>query len=311
MSKKLEEDVLMSFPTGVNMVRTFSKVIYRERPNVIYVPTYLTISGSTSIHPRWSDSGNVIIYGTDKFNFNMIPGNNRSNSGVFSNTGNSGYFWLTDTPSEYQGRFVQLRSNLSTINVNSIGSSYGYSIRCVRSSTSQELLLSDGTIIESVGSDYDGNIYSGTKIGTQVWIRENLKTTKYNTGELIPTNLSNFNWSEAPFNIGSEGAMTIYNKSDLAFVPFDEITTEALCKSTFGCLYNWYAAVSVKGIAPSGFNVPTEAEFAILTNYLIASGSFVGYNSPNDVDITSLNIADSLKSYRQINSPFTKTILQD
>jgi len=45
---------------------------------------------------------------------------------------------------------------------------YGLSIRAVRLATTEELLYTDGQIIDNVFTDGDGNVYSGTKIGTQV-----------------------------------------------------------------------------------------------------------------------------------------------
>jgi uncharacterized protein (TIGR02145 family) len=136
-------------------------------------------------------------------------------------------------------------------------------------------------------TDGDGNHYSIVYIGTkkgaidnldpyeykgvQVWMAENLKTTKYNDFTLIP------------------------NVSDLS--EWLKLTSPAFCwynneigyKNVYGALYNWYAASNAK-LCPMGWHVPTDFEWTTLTNYLggetVAGGKlketgFVHFYSPN------------------------------
>jgi len=99
-------------------------------------------------------------------------------------------------------------------------------------------------------SDIDGNTYKTVQIGTQRWMAENLKTTKYNNGMSIPNVTDFIEWS----NI-TTGAYCWYNNDALAY------------KATYGALYNWFA-VNTRKLCPTGWHVPSDAEWAKLTTYL-------------------------------------------
>jgi uncharacterized protein (TIGR02145 family) len=98
--------------------------------------------------------------------------------------------------------------------------------------------------------DVDGNVYHTVKIGTQVWMVENLKTTKFNDGTPIPNVTSNNDW----LNLKTPAYCWYYN--------------EIVNKDTYGALYNWYTVQSGK-LCPTGWHVPTDAEWSSLENYLI------------------------------------------
>ena len=104
-------------------------------------------------------------------------------------------------------------------------------------------------------TDIDGNVYQTVKIGNQVWIVENLRTTKYNDGTPIPLVTDTTAWKAL-----TTPGYCYYNN-----------TTHADSIKKYGALYNWYA-VDTKKIAPKGWHVPTDAEWTILENYLIANG---------------------------------------
>lgn len=107
--------------------------------------------------------------------------------------------------------------------------------------------LTYGTI-----TDQDGNTYKTITIGTQVWMAENLRTTKYRNGDVIPEYASGISWSGI-----TTGAVCAYNN-----------TTSSDTINTYGRLYNWYAATDSRGIAPTGWHVPTDAEWTVLTTFL-------------------------------------------
>lgn len=99
-------------------------------------------------------------------------------------------------------------------------------------------------------TDADGNHYPVVKIGNQTWMGENLKTTKYRDGSLIPNVTNNTSW------IGlTTGAYCWYNH---------DINN----KNTYGALYNYFAAIDNHTIAPTGWHVPSEAEWTTLINFL-------------------------------------------
>ena len=118
----------------------------------------------------------------------------------------------------------------------------------------------DPTLSTTV-TDIDGNVYHTVKIGTQTWMVENLKTTKYKDGSVIPLVTDNSAW---------------YNSLTPAYCWYNNDATSH--KDTYGALYNWYA-VSTGKLAPDGWHVPTNSEWTILENYVSAnlgtSGSVV------------------------------------
>jgi len=114
--------------------------------------------------------------------------------------------------------------------------------------------------------DVDGNLYTTIKIGTQAWMCENLKTTKYNNGTAIPLVTDNIAWS----NLTTPGYCW-YNND------------EATYKATYGALYNWYT-VNTGNLCPAGWHVPSDTEWTILENYLIANGfNFDGTTTGNKI----------------------------
>jgi uncharacterized protein (TIGR02145 family)/uncharacterized repeat protein (TIGR02543 family) len=106
--------------------------------------------------------------------------------------------------------------------------------------------------------DADGNVYTTVSIGSQTWMVENLKTTKFNDGTSIP--------------LVKDSAMWI-NLSSPAFCWYNNDSTN---KAAYGAIYNWYA-VSTSKLAPTGWHVPSDSEWSVLTTYLggdsVAGGS--------------------------------------
>ncbi|MBN2423469.1 MAG: fibrobacter succinogenes major paralogous domain-containing protein [Calditrichaceae bacterium] len=118
---------------------------------------------------------------------------------------------------------------------------------------------------ENTVTDYDGNVYKTVTIGTQVWMAENLKTTKYNDGLEINLITNAGEWSA-----DTSGAYCNYNNSE---------TNAAI----YGLLYNWYAVNSGK-LAPEGWHVPTDDDWTILEDYLITNGyNFDGTTTENKI----------------------------
>ena len=98
-------------------------------------------------------------------------------------------------------------------------------------------------------TDIDGNTYKTVTIGTQTWMAENLKVTKYNDGIAIPNVTDNTAWREL-----TTGALCDYDNT-----PSNS--------ETYGKLYNWHA-VNTGKLCPTGWHVPSDAEWTELTDYL-------------------------------------------
>ena len=104
--------------------------------------------------------------------------------------------------------------------------------------------------------DVDGNVYNTMTIGTQTWMAENLKTTKYRNGDLIGTT------TPATLDITGESAPKYQwaydgNESNVA---------------TYGRLYTWYAVTDTRNVCPTGWHVPNDSEWTILATFLGGDG---------------------------------------
>jgi uncharacterized protein (TIGR02145 family) len=102
-------------------------------------------------------------------------------------------------------------------------------------------------------TDIDGNAYNTVRIGDQVWMTENLRTTRYNDGTPIPLVSDSSVWSQL-----NTAAYSWYGN-------------DSNNRKQYGALYNWHAVNSGK-LAPRGWHVPTDAEWSKLVQYLVASG---------------------------------------
>ena len=106
------------------------------------------------------------------------------------------------------------------------------------------------TTIDSTITDIDKNRYRIVQIGSQVWMAENLKTTRFNDGRYVDLITDDVEWS------GTVATGYCWYNNDPA--------TYAV---TYGALYNWYA-VDDGFLAPAGWHVPGEAEFSTLVDFL-------------------------------------------
>jgi uncharacterized protein (TIGR02145 family) len=98
-------------------------------------------------------------------------------------------------------------------------------------------------------TDIDGNVYNAITIGGQVWMKENLKTTQYNVGYQIPYITDDALWVST-----TSPAYCWYN---------NDISN----KDIYGALYNGYA-IDTGLICPTGWHVPSDAEWTTLATYL-------------------------------------------
>jgi len=143
--------------------------------------------------------------------------------------------------------------------------------------------------------DNDGNNYTTVQIGTQVWMVENLKTIKYNDGTPIPLVTDSTAWS----NLTTPGYCWYNN--------------DTANKNAYGALYNWFT-VNTGILAPTGWHVPTDAEWTTLTTYLggesIAGGKLketglTHWRSPNAGATNESGFTALPGSHRDINGAFS------
>ena len=121
--------------------------------------------------------------------------------------------------------------------------------------------------------DIDGNSYKTIVIGTQTWTAENLKVKKYSNGDAI-ANLLDTAW-----NTTRTGAYC-----DIFDKPLS-------VDSIYGRLYNGYAVLDARNLCPSGWHVPSDSDFTILSLYL--GGASVAGNKLQEIGKNHWNMSSS------------------
>ena len=122
--------------------------------------------------------------------------------------------------------------------INSAGTSYG------NAQNFTTLAVQPGTVV-----DVDGNVYHTVTIGTQEWLVENLKVTHYRNGDTIAHGTS-----RSPLNNSlTEGKYWNYGNSDSI-------------ANIYGRLYNYYAVIDPRFIAPLGWHVASNDDLTALAN---------------------------------------------
>ncbi|GAA4812114.1 fibrobacter succinogenes major paralogous domain-containing protein [Litoribaculum gwangyangense] len=120
--------------------------------------------------------------------------------------------------------------------------------------------------LELTVTDADGNIYNTIKMGNQIWMLENLKTTKYNDGSPITL----YTFEEHGINWGSLNNQEAFyqwaSTEDL-----NNVVDQELPFDYYGAMYNHFAIESGK-LAPEGWRIPTEADFRELERFLASEG---------------------------------------
>src|ERR1035437_9372349 len=133
---------------------------------------------------------------------------------------------------------------------NKAGTGYGSVLSFTTLKTDKVSNITYGTM-----TDGESNTYKTITIGTQTWMAENLKVTKYNDSTIIPNVTDVTAWSNLTM-----GAVCTYIN-----------TTNADTIKNYGRLYNWFA-VNTGKLCPSGWHVPSGPEWTILQTYLVANG---------------------------------------
>ena len=165
--------------------------------------------------------------------------------------------------------------------------------------TSGQVLTESATQVPAwtspaVVTDIDGNLYTTVTIGTQTWMKQDLKTTRFNDGTPIPNVIDNTAW----------GALTTPG--------YCWYQNNVANGATYGALYNWYA-VNTGRLAPKGWHVATDAEWTTLTNFLggneVAGGKLkeaglAHWITPNSLATNETGFSALPGGYRYNNGTF-------
>jgi uncharacterized protein (TIGR02145 family) len=140
-------------------------------------------------------------------------------------------------------------------------------------------------------TDIDGNVYVTVLIGDQWWMAENLKTTRFADGSVIPNVTDNAAWTQL---------------STPAWCNYDNSLANDL---VYGKIYNGYTVSDPRNVCPAGWHAPTDAEWTILTNFLggtdVAGGKMkttTGWQSPNTDATNESNFSGLPGGYRGAGS---------
>lgn len=146
-------------------------------------------------------------------------------------------------------------------------------------------------------SDFDGNIYTTVDINGLEWMAENLKTSSFSNGDPI-LNVTGASWATTTIGAGCH-----YN---------DDPNNE----STFGRLYNYYTVSDNRNVCPSGWHVPSEAEWDGLINFFggstLAGGPLKGtttWDTPNTGATNSSGFNALAGGLRNQSGFFSKGVL--
>ena len=212
--------------------------------------TSITHNSATSVGDVTSEGGaNVTARGvcwSTNPNPTIADSHTTDSGGTGSFT--SGITGLTDTTTYYVRAYA----------TNSVGTAYGSQVSFT---TAAAPVPCPGV---ATVTDYDNNTYNTVQIGSQCWMKENLRTTKYADGTAIAKGTST----------STTKAYRYYPNNDSSNV------------STYGYLYNWPAVMynsasssaypsGVQGICPTGWHVPSDAEWTQLTTYIKSQPEYV------------------------------------
>jgi len=144
-------------------------------------------------------------------------------------------------------------------------------------------------------TDYDGNIYNVVSIGSQEWLKENLRTTRYGNGDTITNVVGKAAWANL-----AEGGWAYYNNDTNYNIPY-------------GKLYNWLAVIDNRKVCPIGWHVPSLDEWEEMIDYVGGTGYAGGamkvtdtlyWKSPNTGATNSSGFSSVPSAYRSSNGDF-------
>jgi uncharacterized protein (TIGR02145 family) len=229
-----------------------SSIYHFTTINALIAPSVATLSDTSFTSTTASVGGNVTNDG----------GNVVSEYGIF---------WGPNTDPELTGTKLKVGSGMGTFStvITSLNPSSTYYVRAYATNVtgtgygSQIRFHTGQRLTNTTISDVEGNVYHVVEIGSQVWMADNLKTTRYADGKPIPFINTNASWIALDIN-------------DKAYCWYDDNSSN---KDIYGALYTWGAAMNgaasstlspsrVQGVCPAGWHLPSYAEWSTLGTYL-------------------------------------------
>jgi uncharacterized protein (TIGR02145 family) len=160
--------------------------------------------------------------------------------------------------SEISGLSVGIKYYIRAYATTENGTAYG-----------NEVEIMDHTGIEASVVDIDGNIYKTIGIGSQIWVAENLRVSKYSNGDYLSLPGNDMWWRMITTG---------------CYAWFDDDST---WQNIYGALYDWVAVSDARGLCPEGWHIPGDNDWLKMINY---------------IDVDSTQLGNVLKSCRQVGS---------
>jgi len=210
-----------------------------------------------------------------------------------------GVCWSTDhtrqTTIDDNKTIDSINSMYFVSNINGLKASTTYRLRAYATNSegtaygSEFIVFSTKNLITEPVFDIDGNRYNTIQIGNQLWMAENLKTTRYADGTEIPYVTNTSEWK------------TFYQ--DLSIKAYCWVNNDIKNKDVYGAFYTWGAAIrgisgsvsnpsKIQGVCPNGWHLPSDSEWSEMENYL----SLNGHNYDNTFTIGTSKIGKSLSA---------------
>ena len=262
--RKINYIFLLIVLVGTNIL--FSCLDEYSIPTTNYSVTNSVDNGTTSDITSYSTKVIVVLNGSQNTDFVCGVCWGISKDPVIDTTNNA--------------VFIKTKAGTYNFTINKLKPSTNYYIRTFTFDNNQNTIYGSNSIkittkdasTESTVTDFDGNVYHTKVIGNQIWMVENLKTTKYRDGTIIPNISDATTWS------GLTSGAYCYINNDNSTV------------NSFGLLYNWYAVNNSKNLAPTGWHVATNTDWNTLITSLggksVAGGKlkeagFMNWLDPN------------------------------
>lgn len=180
---------------------------------------------------NWNTKGNIT---NGNGIFGHLGGIRSGIFGTFLYAGYQGNWWSSTKLIPTASWYRSMNSSNSSVLKSADDNGNGFSVRCLK--------------------DFNKvNVQKSVKIGLQEWMVENLSVAKFNNGDVIPEIKTKEAWELA----GKE------KKPAWCY-----LDNEFMNGEKFGKLYNWYAVADPRGLAPNGWHIPSDQEWAKLINYL-------------------------------------------
>jgi uncharacterized protein (TIGR02145 family) len=196
---------------------------------------------------------------TNTFDPNTVKATTATSGGNVTDDGNGtvtarGVCWGTATAPPATGGHTTDGTGTGpfTSSITGLTPSTLYYVRAYATNSAGTAYGSEFTLTTAAATDGDGNNYTTLVVGTQTWLQQNLKTTRYSNGDLIGTT------TPSTLDISGETAPKYQwpVANDESAVP------------TYGRFYTWFAVTDSRNVCPTGYHVPTDPEWTTFTTFL-------------------------------------------